>query len=414
MPAQMSEAMDLPKQPLGGWVGALLNSVSKVSDYRLNVCVPMTSKAVQHYSLNNVTYWVCPTRKTYRGKADALVIKGMQEIVRKCEPDILHVFGTESFSALAVIRAFDSFERTIIHIQGLPTYISIAYESQLPTHVRYGCTVRDILCMDSICRQKSKLMRRACYEHESFRLAAYAAGRTEWDKACTKLLSPNIHYCYCGEPIRDTFYSQKWSLNDCERHSVFMSKGTSPIKGLHIAIKALVLLKEKYPDVVLYVAGEDIFKRNGVFQKQRNPYFWNYLHKLVKRYKLERHVYFTGWLNETMQCERMRKSHVIINPASIENSANSIGEATLLGVPVVASDVGGTSSIIKHGETGFLFPFSEDYMLAHYISRIFDDDALAEDMSDKARTYAKERYDRISCCNELLTIYERMLTNESK
>ena len=46
----------------------------------------------------------------------------------------------------------------------------------------------------------------------------------------------------------------------------------------------------------------------------------------------------------------------IFHSSYIENSPNSVGEAQMVGVPVVASRVGGTDSMVEHGKTGFMYP----------------------------------------------------------
>ena len=50
--------------------------------------------------------------------------------------------------------------------------------------------------------------------------------------------------------------------------------------------------------------------------------------------------------------DRFLKSHMYLCPSAIENSPNSLGEAMLLGVPCVAADVGGISSIFENGKDG--------------------------------------------------------------
>ena len=89
---------------------------------------------------------------------------------------------------------------------------------------------------------------------------------------------------------------------------------------------------------------------------------------------LERNVVFTGPLDEEKMCQRYLKSNVFVCPSSIENSPNSLGEAMVLGVPCVASDVGGVSDMLKHKEEGFVYQTDAPYMLAHYVCEIFENE----------------------------------------
>ena len=71
-------------------------------------------------------------------------------------------------------------------------------------------------------------------------------------------MAPNAQYYHNNEVLRKSFYDGKWSFDNCEKHSIFISQATTPIKGLHIMLRAMPLIKKKYPDVKLYVAGANI------------------------------------------------------------------------------------------------------------------------------------------------------------
>ena len=68
------------------------------------------------------------------------------------------------------------------------------------------------------------------------------------------------------------------------------------------------------------------------------------------------------------------------HPSYIENSPNSVCEAQILGLPVIACNVGGLSTIISHNHSGILIP-SNDYSGASYIKEICMNEALAKRIS---------------------------------
>ena len=53
-------------------------------------------------------------------------------------------------------------------------------------------------------------------------------------------------------------------------------------------------------------------------------------------------------------------------------SPNSVGEAMILGTPVVSSDVGGVKNMLTHNEEGFLYQHDAPYMLAFYVMELFE------------------------------------------
>jgi glycosyltransferase involved in cell wall biosynthesis len=129
---------------------------------------------------------------------------------------------------------------------------------------------------------------------------------------------------------------------------------------------------------------------------------------LIKKYGLEGHVTFLGRLDEQSMCERFLKSHVFVCPSSIENSPNSVGEAMILGVPTVTSDIGGVKNLLEHIKEGFVYQPDAPYMAAYYIKKIFADDKLAESISISAKKHAEMTHDRAINFNRLLEIYKEI------
>ena len=129
---------------------------------------------------------------------------------------------------------------------------------------------------------------------------------------------------------------------------------------------------------------------------------------MIKRLDLERNVVFTGPLDEKKMCQRYFKSNVFVCPSSIENSPNSLGEAMILGVPSVASYVGGIPDMLKDKEEGFLYQHDAPYMLAQYVCEIFENEDLALKFSNNARQHALKTHDRDENARNLIEIYEEI------
>lgn len=67
-------------------------------------------------------------------------------------------------------------------------------------------------------------------------------------------------------------------------------------------------------------------------------------------------------------------SDVVVLPSLWESFPNVIVEAMAAGKPVIASDISDNSKIIKHADTGFIFPNDDAVKLANYIKKIMVDD----------------------------------------
>ena len=99
------------------------------------------------------------------------------------------------------------------------------------------------------------------------------------------------------------------------------------------------------------------------------------------------------------------KANAFVLPSAIENSPNSLGEAMLMGVPSVASCVGGVQDLVKDRVDGFIYPYNEPYMMAHYVMQLFEDTDIATRMSEKARENAANVYSRAKNADDLISIY---------
>ena len=85
-----------------------------------------------------------------------------------------------------------------------------------------------------------------------------------------------------------------------------------------------------------------------------------------------------------------------------------MGEAQLVGIPVVASRVGGTDSMVEHGKTGFLYPVTDPYIAAYYIKRLIDNKEENMAIGKKARKIALVRHEKRQIVEELLDVYEQI------
>ena len=106
--------------------------------------------------------------------------------------------------------------------------------------------------------------------------------------------------------------------------------------------------------------------------------------------------------------DSLLKSTLYFHSSYVENSPNSVGEAQLVGIPVVASRVGGTDSMVEHGKTGFLYPVTDPYMAAYYIKRLIDNQEENVNIGKAARETAMVRHDPHIIVDQLLDCYTKI------
>lgn len=104
-------------------------------------------------------------------------------------------------------------------------------------------------------------------------------------------------------------------------------------------------------------------------------------------------------------------STVYVHPSYIDNSPNSLCEAQILGCPVVATNVGGVSSLIENERTGYLVPANDPYQLAFIIKELYTDVKKNRILGDAAKEVALKRHDKSKIVNNLISIYHQIITN---
>jgi len=363
---------------------------------------------------------------------DEKLEKRLRAILDAYQPDIVHCFGTEYPHTLAMCRVFERKERLLIGIQGLCAVYANAFFADMPPKAINKVTFRDWLKKDSMRDQQKNFVRRGAMEMEAIGIAGNVTGRTQWDRHYTRKWNKNARYFSMNETLRPEFYESRWNPEDCRKHSIFLSQGDYPIKGLHYMLTALPAVREKYPDVRIYVAGPDLTKYGTVMEKIKISGYGQYLRRLIRDNDLKEQVFFTGRLNARQMRDQYLKSHLFVCPSSIENSPNSLGEAMLLGMPCVSADVGGISSIFTHGKDGILYQGfrtpDNDYdnmenlktedeeqlectskRLAQSILEMWDNLPKMDEYCKNARNHAEKTHNRESNYKKLTEIYSGLM-----
>ncbi|MFZ5651476.1 MAG: 1,4-alpha-glucan branching protein domain-containing protein [Bacillota bacterium] len=147
-----------------------------------------------------------------------------------------------------------------------------------------------------------------------------------------------------------------------------------PEKGVQVLIEALPMIMEKYPGVVLTVAG-------------RGPYEAD-LRELAGRFGVVSNVDFIGFVNDEGRNQLLAESSVAVFPSIYEPFGIVALEAMAAGIPVVISDTGGLSEIISHGIDGIKVPPGRADVLARYVIELLDH-------PDQADKLAKNAYKKV-------------------
>jgi len=406
-----SKALGLSAPVSGGWMYSSAKQLSKAREVKLAIATTYSGTELKLLSIEGIDYYLLPCKNKI--KYDTKLEQHWEKVCAQFLPDLVHIHGTEYAHGLACMRKIPSL-RYVISIQGLVSIIARTYFAGIGVfEIIKNITIRDVLLFDTIFHQKIRFIRRGIFEQQYIKTTKHVIGRTDWDYAQTKAINPFVKYHFCNDILRYSFYnSSKWDLNIKNENTIFLSQAAYPIKGIHQVIKAIFLLKNDFPNIKLRVAGLNIFETVNLISKIKLTGYALYVRKLIKKYELKNMIEFVGSLSEQEMCQEYLNSHIFISPSSIENGGNSLGEAQLLGVPVIASYVGGIPDSIINNISGLFYPFEEVEMLAENIRKIFTDAKLAKSLSENGIIAAEKRHDQIVNLQQTIYIYNTIIKQE--
>jgi glycosyltransferase involved in cell wall biosynthesis len=340
---KISKELGVSETVIGGWMYSSANQLIKSNDkLSLGVATTYSGNVLKKLKIDNITYYLLPNKKSkllYNSELELI----WKEIINDFKPDLTHLHGTEFSHGLSYLNTAKGI-KSVVSIQGLTSVCAKYFYSQMTFRdIFCNLTLRNLIKNDSIFNQKKQLKKSGETEKLILGKVLNVIGRTTWDKAHTLNINPYLNYYFCNETLRESFYYEKWEYEKCEKFTIFISQAESPLKAVHQVVKAVFLLINKYPNIKVYVAGNNIINTNSFIQKVKLTGYGKYLKKLLKKLHLTDNFIFTGPLNEKDILLKYLNAHVFICPSSLENSSNSICEAQILGVPVISSFVGGTS-----------------------------------------------------------------------
>ncbi len=150
------------------------------------------------------------------------------------------------------------------------------------------------------------------------------------------------------------------------------------------------LSEEKSPDVFIELVKELYYNEYLFFLLCGNGPLFNIIEKKVKENKLGDKVLLLGFVNTI---EFLKITNVVVVPSKLDGRPNIVLESMSMGIPVVASSVGGLPKIIKNEYNGFLNLIGDINGFKKSILSLFNDKKLYDKISKNSRQYALENLD---------------------
>jgi glycosyltransferase involved in cell wall biosynthesis len=186
----------------------------------------------------------------------------------------------------------------------------------------------------------------------------------------------------------------EYSIDDSDKIILFVGR-FAPLKNLPFLIEACKEIFKQREDVKLMLVGE------GPLEKR--------IKKLVKNYKLQNSVIFTGRIDNDELAKYYSAANIFVMPSVYDNFPNAVLEAMACELPVVATNVGGIPMQVEQGENGFLIESGNVQQFKYSILTLSDDEYLAKEMGKRNRIKVKEKYNWEKSAKKLKDVYESIL-----
>lgn len=373
----------------GGWIASLQHEIIKNQcDIQLEVAFPWHSNfeeecdGIRYYGIKRMVYSFI----NYKTKQNN-EYKRIKEIIELSKPDLIHVFGTElSYGMVCRMTKIP----VVIHIQGI---LSSIKEFWLPINFSWKdyfvSNPRRLITYINLNRSiiREKVILKEC---------KYLMGRTEWDKNTASVLSPDSKYYICNEMLRPIIYNSvhHWKHQNREIKTIISVISSATYKGSDVILKTASILKNHL--------------KNNFEWRVYGIHDLKFAEKITGINPDDVNVKPCGVITAEQLILSIIDADIFVHPSYIENSPNTVCEAQLLGIPIIATDVGGVSSIITNNVDGILVPSHDIYMIAGKLLFLYNNKEEAIRLGKNARSKALLRHSPLKIINELLYIYNQI------
>jgi glycosyltransferase involved in cell wall biosynthesis len=159
------------------------------------------------------------------------------------------------------------------------------------------------------------------------------------------------------------------------------------VKGFEYSLMALARLARDGCPAVLEIAGAE-----PVVSETAVPSDLERLRAAAEALDLDGRVWLRGGVSPAEVRRMMQRSDVLLQGSLSEGLPNAVLEAMACGLPVVATDVGGTSEAVRDGVEGFLVPARDAEAIATALAKLWRDPALRARMGVAGRARVEAEF----------------------
>jgi glycosyltransferase involved in cell wall biosynthesis len=211
------------------------------------------------------------------------------------------------------------------------------------------------------------------------------------------ILASQATYFHVDEIMRPPFYVE-WDRKQYQNKILTIVSTLSAVtyKGIDLILKTAKILTQytsiSYEWIIVGIDPDNKLLR--FFEKHLNIFC-----KDVK-------ITIEGVKTSEALVELLKGASIFVHPSYIDNSPNGVCEAQMMGLPVIACNVGGISSLIENNVNGILVPSNAPFELVTAIKTLAMDSNLSYRLGNQAKLTAMKRHNREKISTDILQIYK--------
>ena len=407
----VAKELNLKTSFSGGWLVDYANQLASDENIELATMTYANVKQPIDATVKGIRNFIFPGAGKRLLLNSKQCLKDCKEVIERFKPDVIHIHGTEYAIGYSMLKIKPNVP-IVLTIQGVLTRISEEYYGGLSKReIRGMSSIKDLFKLKTPYFAKKLFSKNAKREQFVLKNVRYVTGRTTWDKAVMLSINPNLEYYRLNYNLREEFYdTDKWTIENVKPYTIYAGASSYPLKGLHVLIEALRLLKPKFSGVKLLVPGSN--SKDGKLVKPNG--YEKFIIKKINKYGLQDNVEFIGRKSPSDVVKMLREVNACVVTSAMEGASATICEAMMIGTPCICAYRGGMTDLLRDGESGFYYDFPEYSVLASRLEQLFTDTNLCQKFSINTQIDAQNRHDRKKNIKALKIIYDKVLTRENK
>lgn len=397
---------DAEEKQSGVWQKSLALKLALNKDIELiNISYQNSSREVIEYSFSNIKQYGLPRLgKAKRGYPPQETILLFEKIIIENNPDIIHIWGSENpLKLLAFDQKLHGIK--VLSMQGVLGSIAECLLNGL-TYRELVSTIgiRELLKRETLFSIKKSFYQDAKIEHEMIQKSKYIITQSEWTESQIKPINSNAQFFRINRVLRDTFVAaKKWNEFEHKKPVIYSAAIGYSLKGLHVLIKSLSIVKSIFPNVELRLAGavgRKDFLGDGYIRL---------IIRMINKYGLQKNIIWLGAITADQIVKNLQQSSVFVNPSYIESYSVVVAEAMAVGTPSVLSFAGAMPELAESNKEALFFTPGDYKQCAAKIIKLISDNELASELSVNAQKKAEYRNSKIDTVAEQIKIYREIL-----